>query len=78
MELVAYFSPTGTTRRMAEQLAKTKGVDLYEIVPEVKYTSADLNWMDKKARSTIEMNDKNSRYIDDHTAFISYGISGDG
>ena len=61
MELVAYFSPTGTTKRMAEQLAKIKGADLYEIEPEIKYTSKDLNWMDKKARSTIEMNDKNSR-----------------
>ena len=61
MELVAYFSPTGTTKRKAEELAKIKGADLFEIEPEVKYTSADLNWMDKKARSTIEMNDKNSR-----------------
>lgn len=61
MELVAYFSPTGTTKRKAEELAKIKGADLYEIEPEVKYTSADLNWMDKKARSTIEMHDENSR-----------------
>ena len=61
MELVAYFSPTGTTKKKAEELAKIKNADLYEIEPEVKYTSADLNWMDKKARSTIEMNDRNSR-----------------
>ena len=42
MELVACFSPTGTTKRKAEELAKIKGADLYEIEPEVKYTSADL------------------------------------
>lgn len=61
MELVAYFSPTGTTKKKAEELAKIKGADLYEIKPEVKYTKEDLNWMDKKSRSSVEMNDKNSR-----------------
>lgn len=61
MELVAYFSPTGTTKRKAEELAKTKGADLYEIEPEVKYTSADLNWNDPNSRSSVEMHDKKSR-----------------
>ena len=61
MELVAYFSPTGTTKRKAEELAKIKGADLYEIEPEVKYTSADLNWNDSKSRSSVEMHDKASR-----------------
>lgn len=61
MELVAYFSPTGTTKRKAEELAKIKGADLYEIEPEVKYTSADLNWNDSKSRSSVEMHDKSSR-----------------
>lgn len=60
-ELVAYFSATGTTKRAAEDLAKAKGADLYEIAPKVRYTSADLNWMDKNSRSTLEMKDKSSR-----------------
>ena len=59
--LVAYFSASGTTKRAAEMLAEVAGADLYEIRPEVPYTSADLNWMDKKARSTVEMKDPTSR-----------------
>lgn len=57
-KLVTYFSATGTTARVAETLADAIGADLYEIKPEVPYTKADLDWMDKKSRSTIEMNDK--------------------
>ena len=60
-ELVAYFSATGTTKRAAEDLAEAKGADLYEIVPKFRYTSSDLNWMDKNSRSTLEMKDKSSR-----------------
>ena len=60
-KLVAYFSASGTTKQVAEDLARVAGADLYEIEPEVPYTSADLNWMDKQARSTIEMEDRNSR-----------------
>lgn len=59
--LVAYFSATGTTKRVAEGLAKAANADIYEIEPKIPYTSADLNWMDKSARSTIEMKDKSSR-----------------
>ena len=59
--LVACFSPTGVTRKVAQELAELEGADLFEIRPAVPYTSADLNWMDKQARSTIEMNDKSSR-----------------
>ena len=59
--LVAYFSASGTTKRVAEDLARVAGADLYEIEPEVPYTSADLNWMDKQARSTLEMNDHGLR-----------------
>lgn len=47
--LVAYFSASGVTRRTAEKLAEAAGADLFEICPEVPYTEADLNWMDKKA-----------------------------
>ena len=60
-KLVAYFSASGTTAKVATTLAEAAGADLYEIKPQVPYTKADLNWMDKRARSTIEMNDKSSR-----------------
>lgn len=59
--LVAYFSASGTTKKAAEMLAEAGQCDLYEIAPKVPYTKADLNWMDKKARSTVEMNDKKFR-----------------
>lgn len=70
--LVAYFSATGTTKTAAEQLAKEKNADLYEITPEQPYTAADLNWQDKQSRSTIEMKDKTSRpAIDGNCANIA-------
>ena len=59
--LVAYFSASGTTARVAKELAQAAGADIYEIKPAVPYTRADLNWMDKKSRSSMEMNDKSSR-----------------
>lgn len=59
--LVAYFSASGVTAKLAEQLAKGIGADLHEIQPEVPYTEADLNWMDKKSRSSVEMSDKSFR-----------------
>jgi len=59
--LVAYFSASGRTKKKAEKLAKELGADLYEIKPAVPYTKADLNWMDKKSRTTLEMSDKTSR-----------------
>ncbi len=59
--LVAYFSASGTTARVAKELAHAAGADIYEIKPAVPYTKADLNWMDKKSRSSVEMNDKSSR-----------------
>ncbi len=59
--LVAYFSASGTTKAVAQQLAEVAGADLHEIKPEQPYTDADLDWNDKQSRSTIEMNDKNSR-----------------
>ena len=60
-KLVAYFSASGVTAKVADMLADAVGADIYEIRPEVPYTKADMNWMDKKSRSTIEMNDKTSR-----------------
>lgn len=59
--LVAYFSATGTTKAVAEQIALASGGELLEIAPVQPYTSADLNWNDKKSRSTIEMDDENAR-----------------
>lgn len=59
--LVAYFSASGTTAKVAQELAQAAGADIYEIRPAAPYTKADLNWMDKKSRSSIEMNNKDSR-----------------
>lgn len=59
--LVAYFSATGTTAAVAKKLAAAAGADLYEIKPAVPYTKEDLNWMNKKSRSSVEMNDKSFR-----------------
>ena len=59
--LVAYFSASGTTEETAKKVAAAANADLFEIEPAVKYTNADLNWMDKKSRSSVEMNDKSFR-----------------
>ena len=63
--LVAYFSATGTTATVAEQLSEVTGASLYEIKPEVPYTAEDLDWRDKQSRSSLEMDDPSSR-----TAFV--------
>ena len=82
-KLVAYFSASGVTAKLAETLAEAIGADLYAIEPEVPYTKADLNWMNKKSRSTIEMNDPASRpaiagkrdNMDDYdTIFVGFPI----
>ena len=59
--LVAYFSASGTTARVAKNLAEAAGADLYEIKPAVPYSSADLDWTNKKSRSSVEMADPASR-----------------
>ena len=59
--LVAYFSAGGTTKRAASLLAKAANADLFEIEPETPYTRADLDWTNKKSRSSLEMNDPTSR-----------------
>ena len=82
-KLVAYFSASGVTAKVAESLSEAIGADLYEIEPEVPYTKADLDWMDKQSRSTIEMNDPASRpairemrdNMDDYdTVFVGFPI----
>ena len=71
-KLVAYFSASGTTKKTAQLIAKATGADLYEITPKVAYTEADLNWMDKKSRSSVEMNDKKFRpEVEDKDAHIA-------
>ena len=59
--LVAYFSASGVTKGVAQQLAEVTGADLHEIKPEQPYTEADLDWNNKQSRSSIEMQDKSSR-----------------
>lgn len=60
-KLVAYFSASGTTRKTAETIAAAVNADVYEIEPKVAYTRADLDWMNKKSRSSVEMADKSFR-----------------
>ena len=59
--LVAFFSASGTTKKVAQMIAEEVKADLFEIEPKVPYTTADLNWMDKKSRSSVEMSDKTIR-----------------
>ena len=60
-KLVAYFSASGVTAKVAKNIAKVAKADLYEIKPAEPYSDADLNWMDRNSRSSVEMRDKNSR-----------------
>lgn len=82
-KLVAYFSASGTTKKAAEHLAKAAGADLFEIKPAVPYSRADLDWTNKKSRSSIEMQNPDSRpaiaeqlpNIEDYdTIFIGFPI----
>ena len=59
--LVAYFSASGITAKVAKKMAETIGADLFEIKPETPYSGADLNWQNKNSRSSVEMNDRSSR-----------------
>ena len=59
--LIAYFSASGSTAKLAKTLASAAGAELYEIRPAVPYVRKDLNWMDKKSRSTLEMQDPDCR-----------------
>jgi len=81
--LVAYFSASGVTAKVAERLADSIGADLHAIEPKIPYTDADLNWRDRQSRSSIEMKDPNSRpeiagirdNMDDYdTIFVGFPI----
>ncbi|WP_314723513.1 flavodoxin [Enterocloster bolteae] len=61
--LVSYFSASGVTAKLAKKLAAVMDADLHEIKPVVPYTSADLDWTNKKSRSSVEMNDKSFRPV---------------
>ena len=83
--LVAYFSAGGVTAKLAKRLAEAIGADLHEIQPEVPYTNADLDWMNKKSRSSVEMSDPSSRpeiaekiphLADYDTVFLGFPIWG--
>ena len=81
--LVAYFSASGTTRKVAERLAEATSSDIFEIRPKIPYTREDLDWTNKKSRSTVEMQDRSSRpeiggkvesMSDYHTIFVGFPI----
>lgn len=81
--LVAYFSASGTTAKVAENLADSIGADIFAIEPEIPYTNDDLNWRDKHSRSSTEMSDHSSRpaiarkrdNMDDYdTIFVGFPI----
>lgn len=82
-KLVAYFSASGVTKAAAERLAQAAGADLFEIKPQTPYTRADLDWTNKKSRTSVEMSNPNSRpeiaeklsNMDDYdTVFIGFPI----
>lgn len=62
-KLVAYFSASGVTAKVANALSEAAGATMHEIKPEVPYTTADLDWMNKQSRSSVEMSDKSSRPV---------------
>lgn len=60
-KLVAYFSASGVTKKVALRLAQEELAELFEICPKIEYTSADLNWMDDNSRSSLEMKEQSCR-----------------
>jgi flavodoxin len=74
--LVAYFSASGVTAKVAEMLADAVGADIHEIRPKVPYTKADLNWMDQNSRSSVEMRNKAFRpeMAEDHIQMDDYDV----
>ena len=82
-KIVAFFSASGATRKLAKNLSEVAGADIYEIKPAVTYTGKDLNWNDKNSRSSVEMQnpdsrpelaDKNFKIADYDVIFIGFPI----
>ena len=75
-KLVAYFSASGVTAKVAEMLADAVGADIHEIRPKVPYTKADLNWMDQNSRSSVEMRNKAFRpeIAENHIQMDDYDV----
>ena len=74
--LVAYFSASGTTKKVAEMIASAADADMYEIVPKQPYLKADLNWMDKKSRSSVDMNTFLENYDFSGKKLVLFATSG--
>ena len=81
--LVVFFSASGVTANVSKNLAEAIGADLYEIKPEAPYSKADLDWNNKKSRTTVEMHDqtfrpaiadKNANIADYDTVFVGFPI----
>ena len=75
-KLVAYFSATGRTAKVAKLLAEVLGADIHEIQPKIPYTKADLNWLNKKSRSSVEMNNKSIRpeMVENNVQIADYDV----
>ena len=73
-KLVAYFSASGVTKKLAERISKIAGADLHEIVPKEIYTDEDLNWMNENSRSSIEMTNKINNIDDYDTIYVGFPI----
>ena len=75
-KLVTYFSASGVTAAAAKTLAEAANADMYEIRPAFPYTRADLNWMDKQSRSSVEMQNKTLRpaIADTDAAVAEYDV----
>ena len=75
-KLVAYFSATGRTAKVAKLLAEVLGADIHEIQPKMPYTKADLNWLNKKSRSSVEMNNKSIRpeMVENNVQIAEYDV----
>ena len=75
-KLVAYFSATGRTAKVAKLLAEALGADIHEIQPKDPYTRSDLNWLNKKSRSSVEMNNKSIRpeMVENNAPIADYDV----
>ena len=61
--LVVYYSASGNTARVAQEITDAAGADLFEIVPTEVYTDDDLNWSDDNSRVSREHDDESLREV---------------